>query len=748
LKGFVIDSTRSPISSVNIKLTELSDTSKTIDFTTSNEEGMFSLKCQNKGKYILSLYHLSYLKKVITLNIFQDTFINIVLNRSNKNLPEIDIKSNNTYFGDDKVVHIITKADIQQSINSLYMLEIFPQIEIDPRTQKITTKDKKKIKVLINGISADQYQIQAIKKEEVLKIEYQYIASSRYRGYDSVINVITKNEFRGISFSLFGSKSINKGYGYGNTSIKYSRKNSLFGIFYNNNIGDYKNLIINEKLSYLHDSIQYNKEKTGIKSPNNFGHHNFTLKYIYYKKDKLDIVFNITPNFYNSYSERNQNTSVVKNNVLVENGFQKRTESKAKKFNTINFYLHRHLKRRQELIFDLSYNYFNYHYSLLTYETQNDSSKVFSDIYSTKNIKNSVISELFYSKSFKSIRLNTDLRYSYSKLKQIINSTLSFPIMQILNGYIELERKHSKFYYKSNIGFSFYDFRNENLNTKSDKISLQYLASINYSLSSNNKISLKYNLSSNNPSLSQLNGSTYQLDEVLFKHGNPALKPYLVHQLALNHYFYKKFISLYSTLEYVYFPDKINEYYYKNSNGITKSYSNIDWERYGAYSLNINYYPFPNKWLKLGLYFKIDYSKIFFREKTNSRFGYYFQPSLQIYNKKFLFQYTFYATRKYLGDNSTYILPQHSYFALGYQHKNLAISIDGYYPFSKAWRSIYKTIPQSLVQSQRESVFYDNGQMFSLRINCFFSKGKIVKPQKKKLQNTDNDTGVLEEKEK
>jgi len=501
-------------------------------------------------------------------------------------------------------------------------------------------------------------------------------------------------------------------------------------------------------LSYNLDSIMYSKEKLGVASPNDFGHHNFTLKYIYYKKDKLDIVLSLIPKFYNSYSEHNQNTSVIKNNILIENGFQKRIENKARKFSTINFYINKHLTKNQELIFDLSYNYFNYNYSLQTYETQIDSNIVFNDIYISKNIKNSMISELFYTKSFKSFRLNADLKYSYSKIKQITNSDLSFPTMQNFRGFLELEGKYNKFYYKSNIGLSLYNFKNNHLKLHFNKISLQYLANINYTISSNNKISFKYNILSNNPSLSQLNSSIFQLDEFLFKQGNPTLKPFYTHHFALNHFLSLKNISLYSTLKYVFVPDKINEYFYKNINSITKSYSNIDWEKYSAYSLNINYYPFPNKWLKLGLYFKFDYSKVLFEDKTNSRFGYYFQPLLQVYYKKTLFQYIFYSTRKYLGDNSTYILPRHSYIVLGYQYNNLGISIDGYYPLSKAWRSKFITIPQSLVNSQRESIFFDNGKMFSLRINYVFTNGKIIKPQKKKLENIDKDTGVLEEKEK
>ena len=748
LKGTVVDSVGMPVSSVNVRLAEIIDTSKIADLASTDKSGAFVLHCNDSGKYILTFSHISYRKKELILDVVRDTSIKVILYPSSVKLKEISIKSQSTFFNDDKEVHIITKKDIQKSINSLYLLEVFPQIEIDPVNQNITTKDSKNIKILINGISANQYQIQAINKDDILKIEYYNIAPSRYRGYDSAINVITKNEFRGISFSVFASKSVNKGYGYGNTSLIFSRKNSSLGIYYNNNLGDYKNLIINEKLSYYFDSISYHKEKSGVGSPNNFGHHNFTLKYIFHKKDNLDVVFKIIPNFYNSFSERKQNTSIFVNNILTESGFQKRQENKSKKFNTVNFYIDKHLPKSQEVIFDLSYNYYDYDYSLNTYESKEDSGIIFQDIYKTKNIKNSVISELFYSKTFKKIRFNADFVHSYSKVKQTVNSIISFPSMQNTKGYIEVEMKYHKLYIKSNTGLAYYKYKTNKLKLYSDKISLLHKTSVNYKLSTNNSISFRYNLQSNTPSLSQLNNSKYQLEEFLYRQGNPALKPYLSHHFAINHYFHSKKFSLYSTLKYVFVPDKISEYYYKNSNGVIKSYSNMDWEKYSALSFNLNYYPFSDKRLKFGLYLKTDYSKILFNGKINTGSSLYLQSLLQIYYKKVLFQYVFYSTRKYLGDNINYILPWHSYIVLGYKFKNIYISVDGYYPFSKAWRSIYETIPQSLVHSRREAIFYDNGNMFSIRINYIFAKGKVIKSPKKKLKNTDNDTGVLEEKQK
>jgi len=73
-----------------------------------------------------------------------------------------------------------------------------------------------------------------------------------------------------------------------------------------------------------------------------------------------------------------------------------------------------------------------------------------------------------------------------------------------------------------------------------------------------------------------------------------------------------------------------------------------------------------------------------------------------------------------------------------------SIGVNYSYFLSNSWGSSSKTISESLVRYTYSSQMYDVDKFLTFSVNYHFSKGQLSRIGRKKLKNTDNDSGVLE----
>ena len=194
-----------------------------------------------------------------------------------------------------------------------------PQLELDPITNNVKSIKGERLLILINGVESTSLQLQSVKPEMVVRVEYYEFAPTRWANRaDSVVNVITKNPNTGYTGGFNVTNSPLTGFLNGSVYFNKTEGRHSFELNYNLNFRDYDNRLVDKTYQYNLNNQSYFSEN---KEQNHFGYtsQNITLKYSNALQNKYTFQAKVNLELYDYFTIGNGKNLFRQGNILSEN---------------------------------------------------------------------------------------------------------------------------------------------------------------------------------------------------------------------------------------------------------------------------------------------------------------------------------------------------------------------------------------------------------------------------------------------
>jgi len=264
---------------------------------------------------------------------------------------------------------------------------------------------------------------------------------------------------------------------------------------------------------------------------------------------------------------------------------------------------------------------------------------------------------------------------------------------------------------------------------------------LHYQLSGNSFVRLLGNISNSSPSLSNLSAIEQIVDSLQIQRGNPYLKPFLRYRTELTYELQKGMFygNLWGTYEY--HPKAIMDEKYLDGDKIVQTWNNQkNWQRMAS-RMTMRVGPVKNiatlsvtggvnHYISNGNTYRHEYTNWFTDVQLNAMYK-NFSAAFGL-NTNWNW---FYGETMSGGENVHYLM-------LGYKHKNLSFTAGMFNPFADNYK--VDTENWSQYASYKKSMYInESSRMFLLKFAYNFSFGRTFKAGQKRLNNTDEDSGVM-----
>lgn len=750
VSGKLIDENSQPLQYANVALLSLPD-SAFVSGTTSDEKGNFVLKDLSPRSYLLQVSFIGYNPQSILLENL-DRKINlgdIRLIQDAVSLQGVTVTGSNVIEKIDRQIVIPSSRQIKAATSGYELLSHMqlPGLKVNSIERSISTVSGGSVQLRINDIEASTAQVQALRPDEVLRVEYIDNPDMRYANtnVEAVINYVVKRRESGVAGGFNLTNAVTTGFGNDNVYIKANHKLSEFSLNYYVSYRNYDDRFVDEDQSFSLPDGSRDRTLKGITTPFNYADHYLELNYNLTKPEKYVFNASFTDNIYNSpHNDYGQ--------IIQEEGKNDIYSFTQKIYNSnspsLDLYGKVLLPKDQELVLNMVGTYISSDYERNYNEALTEGGTPYSEyIYSTDGKRYSMIGEGIYRKNFKNLALSGGLRYTlaYTNNEYIgnVNQTDEMHSSD-LYGYVQVNGKWKKLSYllgaglsrqsydKAGKGYSFYMFR--------PSVSLSYKlfegATLKYVFSSTPSV----------PALSSLSDIRQQLTDIEVNRGNPNLKPYRSYNNTLQLSWGNKWVDLQLRGGYYFSKNPIMEqvnrvsqadgsYIFEYGIDNQDRYSRLNGQLYA----NINIIP---DMLSLSLYGGVNR----YESKGNSYLhhynAWYGGSDLSFNYKKFSAIVAVSSRYNSLFGETVNYGEKTCVIQCGYRIKNFNVGAGMLYPFQpKGWSGGSKLVSNE-VRKESWSFIKDNGNMFVLTLSWDFSVGKKHNAEGKTTNNVDRETGI------
>jgi hypothetical protein len=264
---------------------------------------------------------------------------------------------------------------------------------------------------------------------------------------------------------------------------------------------------------------------------------------------------------------------------------------------------------------------------------------------------------------------------------------------------------------------------------------------LQYALPGRSSIRLNANISNSSPSLSNLSAVEQIVDSLQVQRGNPDLKPFLRYRTELTYEFRKGifYSNLWSIYEY--HPGAIMDEKYLDGGKIVQTWDNQkDWQRLAS-RLTLRVGPIKdilqlsvtegvNHYISNGNTYRHVYTNWF----TNIDLSASYKKFTAAFGLETNWNW-FYGETMDGGENMHYLM-------LGYKHKDLSFTVGMFNPFADNYKEERENRSQ-YASYKKSNYINETSRMLLLRFNYNFSFGRTFKANQKRLNNADDDSGVM-----
>lgn len=750
ISGKVSDVKGQPVSYANITLQRVDSTFVT--GCTSDEKGKFVISKLEADNYLLQISFVGYIIQVIRLdNLSRPLDIGTIqLADEAIMLQGVTVKASNVMKRVDRQIILPTDKQVKSSTSGYELLSHMQLagLKVNSIERKITTVSGGSVQLRINDIVASTAQVQALRPDEVLRVEYIDNPGVRYADteVEAVINYIVRRAESGISGGVSFTNAVTTGFGDDNVYIRATHKLSQFGLNYYLSYRDYDDRKVDEEQMFsFTEAKERRRELIGISTPFSYQDHSIEASYNLTKPEKY--IFNavFTENIYNSphgdYGQLIKETEQKDLYNYTRSEYNYHSPS-------LDLYYKKFLPHDQFLALNVVGTYIGSDYEREYSEAHSEAgAPVSSYDYGTDGSRYSLIGEGIYQKTFDKITLTGGIKYmqayTHNRYTGDVNESAEMHNSS-LYGYVQAQGKWAKLNYSLGIGASRQDF------DESEEGFTFYMfrpmLSLSYPVFKGASLRYNFTCSPSVPSLSALSDIRQQTTDLEVNRGNRNLKPYRSYinrlqlswgnkrvsfQLSGGHRISKNPIM--EQIECVSQPDGsyIIEYGIDNQKRFTQ------WN--GRLYTNINVIP---DLLSISLYGGFNS----FESKGNSYLhhytAWYVGGDASLSYKNFSLYGSIGNRYNSLYGESIDYGEKNSVIQCSYKWKNMSAGIGVLYPFTPAgWSAGWKLMSER-VQKKSWTYIKNNANMVVLTFSWNFNSGLKHKTEEKLMNNVDRETGI------
>ncbi|MDE6332965.1 MAG: hypothetical protein K2L80_10265, partial [Muribaculaceae bacterium] len=217
-----------------------------ISNTTTNENGLFQLRIENKSALILEIDKEGFSGTVIIIDAGgKDIDLGSIALSEASTLDELKVESTNIVHSKGRTIVFPSQADLDASATTLSLFQKLPLAGLlaDPVTRTLTVNRGKPV-ILINGIPASMDDVNALQPKDIEKIEYSYITPARYadKGCSGFLSITLKEREDGGQVYLWGRSAVNTAFVDGFLRASYHQGPSQFTLQYNPSWRNYQHV--------------------------------------------------------------------------------------------------------------------------------------------------------------------------------------------------------------------------------------------------------------------------------------------------------------------------------------------------------------------------------------------------------------------------------------------------------------------------------------------------------------------------
>lgn len=534
-KGKVLDRKGHPIAYASIAL--MSEDDKTLlTGTISDGEGLFTLKDQKRGNYLLSVSFVGYTTLKQPVNLQEDKEETFILEDDVVALGEVTIEANRSNNIKQTAVAqtFMLSATSAQKKDVLEALQEIPVLNIDSDARTISLDNGSKPLVLINGIRREG-GLAAVNPEDILSIDVVQTASAEFmrEGYTSVVNIKVKKgkqKYAGFNGGINSHPLIL--FGIADASLEMGNERASF-------------YINTQSFAFLNSKTNMRERTENQTSWRELAYrrkYHYNDTYVatggdYMWNDKDYSSFSATFRYIPQTTRSKGNTWLANIRSEEEWDFEhSRQYEDASYIGSLNFY-HKHgFQGKSALDFLLQMSL-----SMNTNKVdqlENGEKDEIRYNYDFRNTRKSVSFASAYQFEIAGWQAKTGLNtyYQHNRIKEKEQVSSAFRHNEWDEYlYVDVSRQWKKFSLAVSLGA---DAVFRSVDAYSDHyFSFRPVVNLGYQFDRHHALTFNYNMQSTTPGVVQLNPYNTSGDTLTVSYGNPYLKPYRLQTYRLNYTF-------------------------------------------------------------------------------------------------------------------------------------------------------------------------------------------------------------------
>lgn len=742
INGCVVDDNdASPLVGVTVVLFDKTNEQVMGGITDMN--GRFELKEVETGDYVLQCSYVGYEPFTIVLKQMErNTDLGeIRLKPASELLDEVVIQGEKVIQKVDRQLVMPTEAQKKASTNGVSLLQYLqiPGLSIHAMEKSITTNDGASVQLRINGVEVTQTEVMAIRPEDVIRVEYHEQPGLRYGGVAAVVDYIVRRRESGGNVSAdltnalsplgFGNYQMSGKYHYGKSSFTALAQWSRRDLEWNRE---------NEETFYYPDRVIINRETVAAPNRIKYDYITTSLNYNYTNNEKsmLNIAFRTdVKDIPYGFTDRNTILHQEEKEYEVKDREQSETY-----IPSLDVYYQLNLKNDQHLYFDVVGTYLGSKnqrtYSMT--EVGQTPVEIFSK---TEGDKYSIIGEAIYERPLWNGKFTTGLRHNQAVMDNVYDGDEQAKVSMNTaetSFFSEYQSKVGRLNYTLGIGALRTSYKQGE--SIQEKYFFRPTLNLSYSLG---KVYLRYNasLSGYAPSLSALSDVEQGMDAYQVRRGNPDLKSVTYFTNRLSASYRNKWMNVDLSARYSYDDKPIMEETIYENGKFVRTYDNqkglhrlmcqtsIQFRPFKEY-LSINLNPYFNRYISEGNTYL----------HTHSNWG--FRGSIVGMYKQWVFMADMNTSYHDLEGETISKGETYHTVALGYNKEKWAIQMMVWNPFTNDYHQGVENVSK-LAPNKQLAFSKDFTRMVMLNVSFNLSFGKQKQTARKRIDNSDKDTGIL-----
>jgi len=726
-------------------ITLLKNDSTHIKGTICNANGSFVLDKLSPGNYLLYASFLGYDPKYIEINNLSAKISlgEIALHSSSYALDNITVTADQDIIKADRRIIIPSSVQINTSSNAVDLLQkiMLPRIRVNTFNNEITISGGGEVQLRINGVLATMNEINTLRAEDIIRIEYHDNPGLRYGNAEAVIDYITRIKVSGGNIYTNLRNGVFSGVGWGENGLaaKFNYKKSEFSVNVNQS---------HRKIKWTRENIEtfvfpdktIKRIETG--EPTNFKNDyiNASLNYSLVAPDKyfLNIRFrNVFDHSPNEFTDRRSTITDLENSDplhLYDHSTSKQN------IPSLDIYFQRHLGKGQLIVFNAVGTYINSRNTRVYQESRNNIPA--TDIYSNiEGDKYSLIAEGIYEKKWDTSKFSAGLKHTQSYIENNYSGNISAEIdMRQTDSYGFAEYQSSRGKFNYTLGFSIARSYYRQGDLKREKYYLRPTLRLTYNI--NDYVYLRYyaHTSTYQPSLSSLNAVEQDIDSLQIKRGNPNLKNVRFYRQTLSAGYNKGIVGLDFFLQYNYDHKPELDITFLENGKFIHTTGNQKSKHYLRSELSIKVQPIKDR---LTLSFTPGISRYINKgdEYTHTFTNWYCRGGLSANYKNWVFEGQVMTYNKWLSGETISSGEKIDMFTVGYVKPGYSVMIGVFGVFMSDYKQNEKSLSQLTpkISNMKANLL----PMFTVNVSFNLNFGRQYKAGNRMLNNDDNDSGIM-----